>query len=187
MRPKRNSSIRVKTMTGGKHTRTNTKTSGKRQMNSNMRRKRITRQKQMMKKIMLRVSKAHQTVIILMKMLKIVADINKDKSKTMNAYISEAQIMSCGGVDEQIADLIQPGHRTICSETVNLEINKNGRYTRTVKAKLDSCGSVSIAHEKLMNEIKSAGKYQLPPIRLRGIGGKTNLLNKVEILRIKQP
>jgi hypothetical protein len=38
-----------------------------------------------------------------------------------------------------------------------------------------------------MNEIKPAGKYQLPPIRLRGIGGRTNLLNKVGILRIKQP
>jgi hypothetical protein len=37
-----------------------------------------------------------------------------------------------------------------------------------------------------MNEIKPAGKYQLPPIRLRGIGGRTNLLNKVGILRIKQ-
>jgi hypothetical protein len=33
----------------------------------------------------------------------------------MDAYISEAQIMSCDGVDELIADLIQPGHKTICS------------------------------------------------------------------------
>ncbi len=105
----------------------------------------------------------------------------------MDAYISEAQIISCDGVDELIIDLIQPGHRTICSARVNLEINNNGRSTRAVKAKLDSCGSVSIAHENLMNEIKPAGKYQLPPIRLRRIGGRTNLLNKVGILRIKQP
>jgi hypothetical protein len=41
--------------------------------------------------------------------------------------------------------------------------------------------------ENLMNEIKPAGKYQLPPIRLRGVGGRTNLLNKVRILRTKQP
>ena len=95
--------------------------------------------------------------------------------------------MSCDGVDELVTDLIQPGHKTICSARVNLELNNNGRYTRTIKAKLDSCGSVSIAHENLMNEIKPAGKYQLPPIRLRGIGGRTNLLNKVGILRIKQP
>ena len=56
-----------------------------------------------------------------------------------------------------------------------------------MKAKLDSCGSVSIAHSNLMNDIKPAGKYNLPSIRLRGIGGKTNLLSKVGILRIKQP
>jgi hypothetical protein len=37
-----------------------------------------------------------------------------------------------------------------------------------------------------MNEIKPTGKYNLPPIRLRGIGGKSNLLNKVGRLRIKQ-
>jgi hypothetical protein len=69
---------------------------------------------------------------------------------------------------------------------VNLEINNKRNHTKIVKAKLDSCGSVSIAHSNLMNEIKQAGKYNLPPIRLRGIGGKTNLLNKVGILRIKQ-
>jgi len=69
----------------------------------------------------------------------------------MDAYISEAQIMSCDGVDELVTDLIQPGHKTICSARVNLELNNNGRYTRTIKAKLDSCGSVSIAHENLMN------------------------------------
>jgi hypothetical protein len=60
-------------------------------------------------------------------------------------------------------------------------------HTRVVKAKLDSCGSVSIAHSNLMNEIKPAGKYNPPSIRLRGIGGKTNLLSKVGVLRIKQP
>ena len=105
----------------------------------------------------------------------------------MDAYISEAQIISCDEVNEFHTEVISPGHRTICSAKVNLEINKNGKTSRTVKAKLDSCGSVSIAHENLMSEIKPAGKYNLPPIRLRGIGGKTNLLNKIGILKIKQP
>jgi hypothetical protein len=94
----------------------------------------------------------------------------------MEAYISEEQIISCDGVDELVAERIQPGHRTICSAKVNLEIRNSGAHTRTVKAKQDSCGSVSIAHENLMNEIKPAKKYKLPSIRLRGIGGKTNLL-----------
>jgi hypothetical protein len=35
--------------------------------------------------------------------------------------------------------------RYICSARVNLEIN--GRSSKEVKAKLDSCGSVSIAYE----------------------------------------
>ena len=103
----------------------------------------------------------------------------------MDAYISEAQVVSCDEVNELHTEVIPPGHRTICSARVNLEIKDKGQ--RTVKAKLDSCGSVSIAHENLMIEIKPAGKYKLPPIRLRGIGGKTNLLNKIGILRIKQP
>jgi len=90
----------------------------------------------------------------------------------MDAYISETQIISCDEVNEFHTEVISPGHRTICSAKVNLEINKNGKTSRTVKAKLDSCGSVSIAHENLMSEIKPAGKYNLPPIRLRGIGGK---------------
>jgi hypothetical protein len=98
----------------------------------------------------------------------------------MDAYISEAQVVVlCDGVDELHSEVIPPGHRTICSARVNLEINNNRQHTRTVKAKLD--------YENLMIEIKPAGKYNLPPIRLRGIGGKTNLLNKIGILRIKQP
>ncbi len=55
------------------------------------------------------------------------------------------------------------------------------------KAKLDSCGSVSIAHTNLLNDIQPAHKYKLPKIRLRGIGGRTNLLDKVGIIKIKQP
>ena len=90
----------------------------------------------------------------------------------MDAYISEAQVVSCDGVEELHTEVIPPGHRTICSAKVNVEIINNEQ--RTVKAKLDSCGSVSIAHENLMIQIKPAGKYNLPPIRLRGIGGRTN-------------
>ncbi len=64
----------------------------------------------------------------------------------MDAYISEVQIMSCDEVEEFNTELIQPGHRTICNAIVNLEINSKRKHTKSVKAKLDSCGSVSIAH-----------------------------------------
>ncbi len=92
----------------------------------------------------------------------------------MDAYIFEAQVVLGDEVDGLHTEVIPPGHRTICSARVNLEIRDNRQ--RTVKAKLDSCGSVSIAHENLMTQIKPAGKYNLPPIRLQGIGGRTNLL-----------
>jgi hypothetical protein len=103
----------------------------------------------------------------------------------MDAYISEAQVLiSCDTVDVLHTDIIQPGHKTICSAMITIE---RDRYpTRSVKGKLDSCGSVSIAHENLMIKIKAARNYKLPPIRLRGIGGKTQMLKKVGILRIKQ-
>jgi len=107
----------------------------------------------------------------------------------MDAYISEAQVMSCDvldmlHIDILQKDLIQPGHKTICCAKVSIEIK--GQSPRIIKTKLDSCGSVSIAHENLLDKIKSARQYGLSPIRLRGIGGKTNLLNKVGILRIRR-
>ncbi len=48
--------------------------------------------------------------------------------------MSEAQIISCDEVDELHTEVIPPGHRTICSAKVNLEINNNGKTSRTVKA-----------------------------------------------------
>ncbi len=46
----------------------------------------------------------------------------------MDAYISEAQVMSCDVVDIILhidilqKDLIQPGHKTICCAKVGIEI-----------------------------------------------------------------
>jgi len=66
----------------------------------------------------------------------------------MDAYISEAQVMSCDTVNVLHTDIIQPGHKTICSAMITIERDKHS--TMAVKGKLDSCGSVSIAHENLM-------------------------------------
>ena len=60
----------------------------------------------------------------------------------MDAYISEAQVVSCDGVDELHTEVIPPGHRTICSAKVNVEIINNEQ--RIVKAKLDSCMWIGI-------------------------------------------
>ena len=66
----------------------------------------------------------------------------------MDSYISEAQVMSCDTVDVLHTDIIKPGHKTICSPMITIE--RDEHPTRSVKGKLDSCGSVSIAHENLM-------------------------------------
>jgi hypothetical protein len=50
----------------------------------------------------------------------------------MDAYISEAQIISCDELDELNTELIKPGHKTICSARVNLEINHKRNYSKFV-------------------------------------------------------
>ena len=88
---------------------------------------------------------------------------------TMDIYMSELRIM-----DEDMeafkAESIKPGSKSICHASAQLMIDCHEIKSRKVKAKLDSCGSVSIAHSNLLNSIKSSRSYNLPNIRLRGIG-----------------
>ncbi len=60
---------------------------------------------------------------------------------------------------------------------MQLVLQHGGATLKTAKAKLDSRGSVSIAHGNLLNHFKPARSYNLPNIRLRGIGGKTEEKN----------
>ncbi len=101
-------------------------------------------------------------------------------SSNQEQVISETQ----GEILE--AENIMPGSKSICHANVQLLFDHQEISTRKVKAKLDSCGSVSIAHSNLLNSIKSSGHYKLPNIRLRGIGGKTNMLQKIGVLKIKR-
>ena len=44
----------------------------------------------------------------------------------------------------------------------------------TIKeVKLDSCGSVSLAHSKYLSSIKPCSQYNIPIVTLNGIGGRT--------------
>ena len=95
----------------------------------------------------------------------------------MDIYLSEARISNQGN--------IKPGGKSICHASVQLESQQHS-IPKTARAKLDSCGSVSIAHCNLLNHIKPAYHYELPNVRLRGIGGKTNMLKEVGILQIKR-
>ena len=71
----------------------------------------------------------------------------------MDIYMSELRIM-----DEEMetfeTESIKPGSKSICHAGVQLLLDYHEIKTRKVKAKLDSCGSVSIAHSNLLNSIK---------------------------------
>ncbi len=102
----------------------------------------------------------------------------------MDIYLSESRV---NADEEEILDSenIKPGGKSICHASVQLVSQQHGTI-KTAKAKLDSCGSVSIAHGNLLNHIKPSKHYKLPNVRLRGIGGKTNMLKEVGILQIKK-
>ncbi len=97
----------------------------------------------------------------------------------MDVYISASRVESSDDKGEVPNSTIQPGQKEICNAFAKLIIDKDRYSIKVAKAKLDSCGSVSIAHTNLLNDIQPAHKYKLPKIRLRGIGGRTNLLDKV--------
>jgi len=65
-------------------------------------------------------------------------------------------------------------------------ISSKSQGNKEVKVKLDSCGSVSIAHSQLLTEVKETKEYKLRNIRLMGIGGTTHYLTKAGILKIKK-
>ena len=102
----------------------------------------------------------------------------------MDIYISESRI-NVGEEDILDTESIKPGGKSICHASVQLA-SQQQEAVKTAKAKLDSCGSVSIAHGNLLNHIKTSKHYKLPNVRLRGIGGKTNMLKEVGVLKIKK-
>ncbi len=53
--------------------------------------------------------------------------------------------------------------------------------------KLDSCGSVSLAHSKYLSSIKSCKQYNIPIVSLNGIGGRTHPLTSAGILSHVKP
>ncbi len=84
------------------------------------------------------------------------------------------------------ARLVKPGTKEICRALINRrhQSSESKKYLYTqVEVKLDSCGSVSIGHSSLLTDIKSCKDYKVPTVILKGIGGKTEPLTKVGILK----
>ena len=89
-------------------------------------------------------------------------------------YISEKRL---AGIPDNDQGAISPGTRTICHAMATISAYIHDRaddHQIQIKVKLDSCGSVSIAHSNHLIQIKKAKDYGLQNIRLLGIGGKTN-------------
>ena len=100
-------------------------------------------------------------------------------------YISESRLTGNAGGEEKI---IEPGSKTICQAIATIVTQgAEGQVEREeqVITKLDSCGSVSIAHSDYLVRVQPAKSYGLRNIRLLGIGGKTNYLTKVGVLQVK--
>jgi hypothetical protein len=85
---------------------------------------------------------------------------------------------------------VNPGTRTICHAMATIPTSGQGKandHQLQVKVKLDSCGSVSIAHSDHLIRLKKAIDYGLQNIRLLGIGGRTKFLTKVGVLPVQKP
>ena len=100
-------------------------------------------------------------------------------------YISENRLTGSINGDDKI---IEPGSKTMCQAiSTVITHGADGQIEREeqVITKLDSCGSVSIAHSDYLVRVQPAKAYGLRNIRLLGIGGKTNYLTKVGVLQVK--
>ncbi len=94
----------------------------------------------------------------------------------MEIYIEEAR-------------LIGPGTKDICRAAAKIRCrNTKGVFSsQWIEAKLDSCGSVSLSHSKFLTEIKPCKEYKLPMVTLKGIGSKTQPLQKAGVLKVIKP
>ena len=84
------------------------------------------------------------------------------------------------------AKLIGPGTKEICRAAAKLRCNneKGMISSQWIEAKLNSCGSVSLPHSRFLTEIKPCKDYKLPIATLKGIGGKTQPLQKAGVLKV---
>ncbi len=71
---------------------------------------------------------------------------------------------------------ISAGSVEICRASFTLDVLGEGANTAgklTVEGKLDTCGSVSLSHSSLLQDVKSCRKHGLKEVVLSGIGGQS--------------
>ena len=80
--------------------------------------------------------------------------------------------------------VVGAGGKEICTAIVKLAVETNSGDSIFIKkeTKIDTCGSVSLAHRKFITHILSCAEYHMPPVRLHGVGGSTNILKRMGML-----
>ena len=106
-----------------------------------------------------------------------------DEPVLVEVHLSEARLTN--GLHKE-GTVIPAGSRTICHAESNIILH-DGMTVQNIHTKLDTCGSVSIAHSSYLTQVKGAREHGLPPIRLTGIGGRSGTLNMVGIVQLAAP
>jgi hypothetical protein len=107
----------------------------------------------------------------------------EDELVLVEVHLSEARLTN--GLYKE-GTVIHAGSRTICHAESNIILH-DGMTVQNIHTKLDTCGSVSIAHSSYLTQVKGAREHGLPPIRLTGIGGRSGTLNMVDIVQLAAP
>ena len=106
-----------------------------------------------------------------------------EETALVEVHLSEARLTR--GLDKDGA-IIPAGYRTICHAESTI-VKEDGATMQGIHTKLDTCGSVSICHSSYLTQVEKAQKHGLPPIRLTGIGGRSDVLNRVGIVQLAAP
>ena len=81
---------------------------------------------------------------------------------------------------------ISAGSIEICRAKMSLEVIRKGEILEVnVDGKLDSCGSVSLAHSSFLRDVAPCKNYGLRKVILSGIGGKSEPLRQAGLLHVR--
>jgi len=89
--------------------------------------------------------------------------------------------------ETRLSTHVSAGSKEICRAKVQfLVMSDQGAKVLSDDIKLDTGGSVSLANSDYLREIKSCNRYNIPKVKLSGIGGSTPTLDKAGLLHVKK-
>jgi hypothetical protein len=90
--------------------------------------------------------------------------------------------------EHEDASLISADSIEICRAKMNLEVPRKGEISAvSAEGKLDTCGSVSLAHSPFMRDIPPCQSYELKAVTLASIGGISEPLKQSGLLHVRTP